>query len=172
MSKLRIQTFTMGEVTTVRLSFLLALALGCDVAHAACEIEPGHYGPKLSAPAAKIRNDFYQIECIRAGGRLVDSTDPTLRGRLGLPRVTVAPSSEPYRQFGIRLGIRKSPILAYILDTSGSVQNVEVIESSGNKQYDAAIVALLRRLRWTPATLDGRPIPSLAYLRYDIGRPP
>ena len=45
---------------------------------AAREIEPGHYGPKLSESAAKARDDFYQIECIRAGGTLVDSTDPTL----------------------------------------------------------------------------------------------
>lgn len=50
----------------MRLRYLLALLSGCNVVQAACEIEPGHYGPKLSESAAKVRDDFYQVECIAA----------------------------------------------------------------------------------------------------------
>lgn len=151
------------------LPYVLVLLLGCDLVHAACEIEPGHYRPKLSESAAKARNDFYQIECIRAGGALIDSTDPTLAGHLDLPQQMLAPNSEPYGRLGIHLGITKSPALVYILDASGSVHDVAVIESSGNEQYDAAIVEYLHRIKWKqPARLDGMPIPVLAYFRYQI----
>ena len=153
----------------MRLAYVLVLMLGCPVTQAACEIEPGHYGQKLSDSAAKARDTFYESECIRAGGTLVDSTDPTLKGRLELPSRILAPSSEPYGRLGIHLGITKSPELAYILDASGSVQNVAVIATSGNKQYDAAIVEFLHRIKWKqPAKLDGLPIPVLAYFRYQI----
>ena len=57
--------------------------------------------------------------------------------------------------------------MVYILDASGSIHNVAVVESSGNKQYDAAIVEYLHRIKWRqPARLDGRPITVLAYFRY------
>ena len=156
-------------VTTVRLAYLLALLLGCDVVHAACEIEPGHYGPRLSESAAQARNDFYQSECIRAAGRLVDSTDPTLKGRLGLPRALRAPNSAPYERLARELGITRSPMVALILDASGSVQNVALIASCGNKHYDAAIVELARKIKSKPITLDGMPIPALVYMRYHVG---
>jgi hypothetical protein len=69
------------EVTIVRLAYLLVLILGCNLVHAACEIEPGHYRPKLSESAAKARDTFYEIDCIWAGGTLIDNTDPTLARR-------------------------------------------------------------------------------------------
>jgi TonB family protein len=60
-------------------------------------------------------------------------------------------------------------ILAFVLDARGSVQNVTVLEGSGNKRYDAAVVEFLRHARWeSPATLDGTPTPVLAYFRYSI----
>ena len=112
------------KVTSMRLACLLVLILGCNLVHAACEIEPGHYRPKLSESAAKARDTFYEIDCIRAGGNLIDSTDPTLASRLELPSQMLAPSSEPYGRLGVRLRLTEAPVLVYLLDASGSIHNV------------------------------------------------
>jgi len=163
----------------MRVACLLLLLLGGHPVHAACEIEPGHSLPKLSTAAARVRDAFYIAECARAGGTLIDSTDPTLKGRLQPPHGMILPKRRAefalFGGIGIHYGSQPNldelppVILAFVLDARSSVQNVMVLEGSGNKRYDAAVVEFLRHVRWkTPATLDGTPIPVLAYFRYSI----
>ena len=162
----------------MRLAFLLLLFLAGNAVQAACEIEPGHVSAKLSESALKVRNDFYVLECIRAGGTLIDITDPTLKGRLQRPQMIIRRGQRPAEVAGTRVGpmgdlgkayfIAAPVMLAYTLDTHGVVQHITVLETSGDKRYDAAVAEwFLHGTQFKrPATLDGRPIPVLLYLRY------
>ena len=154
----------------MRLVYVVLLAMVSCGAKAACEIEPGHFKPVLSAEAEKARNLFYVEQCTRAGGSLVDGTDPTLKGRLESPPKPQLPSStEPYGRLAMKIGIKADPLLVFIIEADASVSTIAVIQSSGSEQFDSEIVDFCRRTKWrSPAKLDGAPIRSLQYMRYNF----
>jgi len=153
----------------MRVAYFVLLLVASYGTEAACEVETGHFRPKLSTEATVLRNGFYVEQCIRAGGSLIDGTDPTLAGRLESPSEPVLPGStrEPYGLLARKLGIRNDPVLAYIVEADGSVGSVTVIDPSGSEQFDNAMIDLCRRTRWKrPAKLDGIPVRVLYYFRY------
>jgi hypothetical protein len=131
-------------------------------------VDQAHYNPKdnrdLSPTEVAARNEFYELECIRAGGRLADTTDLTLKGRLEPPSGWSHPSVKPVTDLGLRLGVSKRPgvterpLLVYIVDVHGKVGDILVLRSSGNSKYDAACAAWVRSTTWKEAAkLDGMP---------------
>ena len=156
----------------MRLVYVVLLVTISFGAKAACEIEPGHFKPALSAEAEKARNQFYIEQCTRAGGSLVDGTDPTLKGRLKSPTQPKLPSStEPYGRLAMKLGIKVDPTLVFIVEADASVSSIAVIQSSGNDKFDSELLDFCRRTKWhEPARLDGAPIRTLQYMHYNFSR--
>ena len=116
---------------------------------------------KLALPpeALSIRNVLFAQLC--GNGELFDITDPTLAGRLAGPRDIVPPAMWDPR------GMRGKLLVAFAVETNGSVHHVTVIESSGNREIDALAVESWRTARYrTPAKLDGRPVRALMYFRF------
>ena len=108
----------------MRLVYVVLLAMVSCGAKAACEIEPGHFKPVLSAEAEKARNQFYVEQCTRAGGSLVDGTDPTLKGRLESPSKPQLPSStEPYGRLAMKIGIKADPLLVFIVPSCDKIRS-------------------------------------------------
>jgi periplasmic protein TonB len=57
-----------------------------------------------------------------------------------------------------RMGVEGVVILLVSIGPGGAVERVEVEESSGSDPLDAAAVAAVRRWRFEPALLEGRPV--------------
>jgi hypothetical protein len=163
-----------GESRPMRIAYFVVLLISSYETEAACEIEPGHYRPKLSTEATVLRNAFYVEQCMRAGGNLLDGTDPTLAGRLESPseQVITESTARQYHFLAVELGVRIDPVLMFLVESDGSVGNVAVITSSGSEPYDTAVIDLCRRTRWKrPAKLDGVPVGVLYYMRYKFVDP-
>jgi TonB family protein len=63
--------------------------------------------------------------------------------------------------------IRGNLLLAFAVELSGSVHQVTVLVSSGDKELDERAVESWRTARYrTPAKLDGRPVRALTYVRF------
>jgi protein TonB len=57
-------------------------------------------------------------------------------------------------------------VLTVYIDAEGSLERVEVTQSSGHRSLDEAALAAERRSRFRPATVGGRPVPCQAEVPY------
>lgn len=62
-------------------------------------------------------------------------------------------------------GLRGAVVLQFVVEVDGSVGKVEVIESAG-PEFDAAAISAAKLLRFTPATVDGKPTRVAIRFRY------
>lgn len=80
--------------------------------------------------------------------------DPALKGRFVPPdllhRVQPSPPAS-----GRRPPAEGKAFLACVIERDGSVSNVRVLTTSGNRDFDASSLAAVRQWRYSPATLDG-----------------
>jgi TonB family protein len=57
-------------------------------------------------------------------------------------------------------------MLAFLVDTDGSVRQLTVLQGSGFAPFDDAAVRLWQTARFSsPATLDGRPFQTMSYAK-------
>jgi TonB family protein len=64
-------------------------------------------------------------------------------------------------------GVRGNLLLAFAVELSGSVHQVTVLVSSGDREFDERTVGSWRTAKFrTPAKLDGRPVRVLMYFRF------
>ena len=55
--------------------------------------------------------------------------------------------------------------LSFIIDTEGEISNITVIKGAGSKLSTAAIASLkATKVKWHPATINGKPIETTYYL--------
>jgi len=152
--------------------YLLALFLGGRIALASCEIEPGHYDLKkfeLSGKAMDVRDTYVLDLCNQSGVMQIDSTDPTLKGRLVHETGLSVPHSLLVRLATYK--VTKPAVFIYILYSKGTVHLPKLLESSGNAKFDAIALEGMSQVRYTtPARLDGMPTPVLGYSVYDERR--
>lgn len=50
------------------------------------------------------------------------------------------------------------PVLSMVVDTDGLPQNVHILKSSGDGEFDAVVVAAVKQYRFKPAMKDGKPV--------------
>ena len=67
-------------------------------------------------------------------------------------------SVEPTVPESLRHQKRETPQVLFIVDTEGIPQNVRLIHSSGNAEWDANVVAAMKQSRFRPAMKDGKPV--------------
>jgi len=59
---------------------------------------------------------------------------------------------------GLGGGAQGVVVLALVIDERGTPHEVAVSESSGNAAMDAGALEVVRRMRFTPQTVEGRPV--------------
>lgn len=59
-----------------------------------------------------------------------------------------------------RLGSEGSgrAVLTFVVDEQGRMMDVEIDNSSGSTAVDRAMIEVAKRMRWSPSTVDGRPV--------------
>jgi hypothetical protein len=141
----------------------LAIAYASS-ASALCEVSSAVESKVVPPEKAALRNAIYQEMCKRVGGALVDGDDASLKDRLVVPRERPSPMISVDMAQGVEdiqrlISRSKKPvILVYIVETTGKVSWVAMLESSGEKQLDALGVAITKALEFkAPYTLDGMP---------------
>lgn len=65
-----------------------------------------------------------------------------------------------------RLSEEGTTVLQFLISVDGSVQEGKVVTSSGHPRLDEAAIAALSRCTFKPGTVDGKPEPSWAPLKY------
>jgi TonB family protein len=150
----------------------LLLPLSCLViaqaASAQCEIPKNLATANLPADKLAIRGAIYQKLCLQLGGSLIDAQDLDVRDRLIFPPQKARSDVTTGEYVARRIGQLKKPVgLVYILEPTGKVSWVAVLESSGDERIDAALVAIARAMEYQqPVTLDGRPIRLFGNIRF------
>jgi protein TonB len=83
------------------------------------------------------------------------------------PRVISAPGgSDRYPAESVRAKEWGSPVITICISATGSVDSVQLAQSSGFPRLDQAAVGIGKEARFKPATRDGKPVPIC--LRYGI----
>jgi len=88
---------------------------------------------------------------------VLDARDPALKARLVPPdllhRVQPSPPAS-----GRKPPAEGKAFLACVIEPDGSVSNVRVLSTSGNRDFDASSLNAVRQWRFSPPTLDGAPV--------------
>jgi TonB family protein len=151
-----------GRLITAIPTTLAVLLLWGNVADASCE--PAILKPTtlqaLTEDGLKERQEFFARMCSFGDGELVDSSDTSLIGRLTQPsKATFPKNKEYYPEIAIQQGASGTAIVAYIVETNGSVKQAELLETSGNLAIDAAALQFVHDLKFAnPGLLDGHPV--------------
>ncbi|MBQ2540314.1 MAG: energy transducer TonB [Paludibacteraceae bacterium] len=70
--------------------------------------------------------------------------------------------------------IQGNVVCRFIVETDGSITDVEVVRSSGDEQLDKEAVRLMRFMpKWSPAKISGKPVRAVYYVpvHYKIKEP-
>jgi TonB family protein len=103
--------------------------------------------------------------CARAGGEEPAAPDGAREGsKLAPPRVLQRVDAV-YPAEAQREGRSGTVLLDLELDAEGTITSIAVKESAGHG-FDEAAIEALRRFRFAPATLDGKPVPARVTYSY------
>jgi TonB family protein len=137
---------------------MLSCAVPC-VGHSACTLKPYDAGVPLSRTVLDARDAFFASLCDESFSELVVYPDPRLKERFRPPSHERPFEQLTYPEEARRLGLEGKTVIAYVIETDGSVEHAVVIQSSGHRALDRAAVAADKRLRYdAPGTLDGIPV--------------
>jgi protein TonB len=105
------------------------------------------------------------------GAPPVNQGPKMLPPQVGGKQLLIDPNSDPYK-VGLppplaRGGMSFFAILRICVSTEGTVTDVKVLRGA-DPAIDPQIPTVLRRWRYRPYTLDGRPVPFCYMLRYEI----
>ena len=88
---------------------------------------------------------------------LLDGRDPAVKAKLVPPdllhRVQPSPPAS-----GRKPPAEGKAFLACVIEPDGSVSNVRVLSTSGNRDFDASSLEAVRQWRYSPPSLDGAPV--------------
>jgi TonB family protein len=131
--------------------------------HAACSLKPYDIGFPFSDAALEARDAFFASLCDESFAELVLDPDPRLKERFR-PAAHDGPLENPeYPAKARQWNLKGKTVVAYVIETDGSVEHVIVIQSSGYQLLDDVAVDSQRRAHFfTPGVLDGIPVRVLA----------
>ena len=156
---------------TYRNLAIVALVLGgCTGALASCEGASVVADIPLSAERFALRKGAYEELCNKRGGDLVDGANVNLAGRLSAPDKAKWP---PPGNSGDGDAKKKTgpTVMDYIVEKSGEVTWLSILQSSGSKSLDEMAARLYARARFRkPAQLDGEPVPVFVTVKVDLVR--
>jgi TonB family protein len=138
----------------------LFAAAAQQVSAAECIASTNVAATSLSSEKQAVRSAIYLELCRRSDGNLIDGDDVATRERLTFPkrrmRQTVTLGSDPIYKIQ---KAKASVVLAYVIETTGKVSWVSVLESSGDKEIDAAAFSLTKAIDLGDAiTQGGEPV--------------
>ena len=149
----------MAYVRTLLVGLLLLYG-GPRVGYAGCLLKAPDSGFRFSDAAREVRDAFFASLCDKSFSELLIYPDPRLKERFSPPsreRRSANEISFPGR--AARLGFEGSPVVAYVVETNGSVEHVLTIQSSGHQLLDEAAFAFFKELRFDiPGKVDGIPV--------------
>ena len=127
--------------------------------HAACSLKPYDIGFPFSDAALEARDAFFASLCDESFAELVVDPDPRLKERFR-PASHDGPLENPeYPAKARQWNLKGKTVVAYVIETDGSVEHVIVIQSSGYQLLDDVAVDNQRRAHFdTPGALDGIPV--------------
>ena len=129
------------------------------VGHAACSLKPYDTGFPFSDAALEARDAFYASLCDESFAELVVDPDPRLKERFRPPSHDGPLETPEYPAKARRWNLKGKTVVAYVIETDGSVDHVIVIQSSGYRLLDDAAVDTQRRVHFhTPGAVDGIPV--------------
>ncbi|RZA21769.1 MAG: energy transducer TonB, partial [Lysobacteraceae bacterium] len=94
------------------------------------------------------------------------SSVPDISGGVDASSRAMNPPKYPPEE--LRRGIQGTTVLIVSIDASGSVLDVEVERSSGNRNLDRAAVAAARRWKFNAEVRDGRKVASRVRVPVDF----
>jgi TonB family protein len=129
-------------------------------------LKPYDTGFPFSDAALEARDAFLASLCDESFAELVVEPDPRLKERFRSPSHDGPWENPEYPTKARRWNLRGPTVVAYVIETDGSVDHVIVIQSSGYRVLDDAAVDTQRRAHFsTPGALDGLPVRVLATRR-------
>lgn len=133
------------------------------VGHAACSLKPYDIGFPFPDAALEARDAFYASLCDESFTELVMDSDPRLKGRFRSAAHDGPLENPVYPAEARQWNLKGKTVVAYVIETDGSVDHIIVIQSSGYRVLDDAAVDSQRRAHfYTPGALDGIPVRVLA----------
>jgi len=156
---------TLQAIGDMKQLIVFLLALTAAVVNAAnptsvemCEISSAVERMHLSPDKMAIRAGIFRELCKRSNGDLTDAEDPALKGRLAAKQARRRLDFTVTEDLQRKIENAKAPvILLTVSEANGQVSWITVLESSGDKQLDAAAVELTRAMD-SPVTLDGKAV--------------
>jgi hypothetical protein len=130
------------------IALVLVLLGGSESAHAACEASPTVKDIALSAEKLLLRSRGYLELCAKAAGALIDGENTLLQGRLKVPGKAKRPP--PGRSGPGKLDPKVTygaTVLVYIVEASGEVSWLSILDSSGSPGLDNIAASFHSRLR-------------------------
>ncbi len=82
------------------------------------------------------------------------------------PATVTASVTPVYPETAINPG---TVVVSVNLDAAGEIENVKIIK--GSPPFDSAALAAIKKWRFKPATLDGKPVPSVVPVAFSFAWP-
>jgi TonB family protein len=101
----------------------------------------------------------HAADAAAGGAALAARTEPSLRKSRACPTPEYPPDSLTLREEG-------TVELRFLIDEDGNVAEAKIATSSGSSRLDNAARDVLSRCRFVPGTVNGKPEPAWARLRY------
>lgn len=108
---------------------------------------------RIARPTPKLRTGkISTVALAKSGSGVSVGNVPALPPQLTFAATPVYPNSIEARDIG------GSVLISFTVDTRGRVAAARVARSSGHPEFDSAALAAVRRYRFSPALVSGRPV--------------
>lgn len=132
------------------------LLFGLAVAVSACSTSTNVATTPASVEAAHA-SYLLELNATSSASPVLDGRDPAVKAKLVPPdllhRVQPSPPAS-----GRKPPAEGKAFLACVIEPDGSVSNVRVLSTSGNRDFDASSLEAVRQWRYSPPSLDGAPV--------------
>jgi protein TonB len=132
------------------------LLFGLAVAVSACSPST-HVATTPASVKAAYASYLLELNATSPASPVLDGQDPAVKAKLVPPdllhRVQPSPPAS-----GRKPPAEGKAFLACVIEPDGSVSNVRVLSTSGNRDFDASSLEAVRQWRYSPPSLDGAPV--------------
>lgn len=116
--------------------------------------------PRIIEPAAPVAPSLPPVSAPQAG-------QPATTGSTTAPEA-ISQSAPTYPRDALRRGVGGTVRVQVTVSTDGSVERMEVAQSSGDRNLDRAAMEAVRRWRFKPAMRAGQPVSATVVIPVDF----